>query len=161
MFLDLGQFRDLFLGKVVVYYPVYQLLTAGKDLMDQKHLPYNILLCITVAAVALMAVHNMALRSSGFSVLVDYSIPTSSDVHPEMIQQAAAAIEVEFPLELNAATQEELMLIPGIGEVLSHRIVTYREELGGFDDLSRLMEVEGVGEVTYQKIASYLYLSEE
>jgi len=50
------------------------------------------------------------------------------------------------------------MLIPGIGEVLSRRIIDYREEIGGFESLSQLMEVKGIGEVTYQKISAYLYL---
>ncbi len=124
--------------------------------MDKKHLPYNILLCITVAAVALMAVYNFALRSSGYPVLVRYAIPASSAVQPE--QKSAAVFEANFPLELNSATREELMLIPGIGEVLSQRIVAYREEIGGFDSLSQLMEVKGIGEATYQKISAYLYL---
>lgn len=125
--------------------------------MDKKHLPYNILLCITVAAVALMAIYNMALRSSGFPVLVSYAIPVSPAGHQETVQETAAP-EANFPLELNVATQEELMLIPGIGEVLSQRIISYREEMGGFDRLSQLMEVKGIGEATYEKISPYLYL---
>jgi len=126
--------------------------------MDKKHLPYNILLCITVAAVALMAVYNFALRTSGYSVLVRYAIPASSTVQPEKEQESAAVFEASFPLELNSATREELMLIPGIGEVLSRRIIDYREEIGGFESLSQLMEVKGIGEATYQKISAYLYL---
>ena len=50
------------------------------------------------------------------------------------------------PLDLNAATAEELTELPGIGEELSRRILEYREENGGFRSVEELMEVSGIGE---------------
>ena len=50
------------------------------------------------------------------------------------------------PLDLNAATAEELDALPGIGEELARRIVEYREEHGPFESVEEIMEVSGIGE---------------
>ena len=63
-------------------------------------------------------------------------------------------VEADGRLDLNAATQEELESLPGIGPVLARRILQYREDHGGFTAVSELLEVEGVGEKIYQKIAN-------
>ncbi|MFV0401902.1 MAG: ComEA family DNA-binding protein [Oscillospiraceae bacterium] len=73
--------------------------------------------------------------------------------------EAGTAPVVYFPLELNAATAEELMMIPRIGEVTASRIVEYRQQLGGYSQLEQLMDIKGIGEKTYQEISQYLYLT--
>ena len=69
-----------------------------------------------------------------------------------------AAVETEFqvpqsevvpdltPLNLNMATAEELMKLPGIGEELAARILKYRAEHGAFETVEEIMEVPGIGE---------------
>lgn len=47
-------------------------------------------------------------------------------------------------VELNGASQEDLMKLSGIGKVLSKRIVDYREKLGGFYSLEQLLEIYGM-----------------
>ena len=61
-----------------------------------------------------------------------------------------------FPLDLNRATREELMFIPGIGEVLSGRIVQYRDHLGGYTDVSQLTGIYGISQNTLERIGGYL-----
>lgn len=56
-------------------------------------------------------------------------------------------------LDLNRATSEELQAIPGIGPVIAQRIVAYRNEHGPFRRPEQLMEVPGVGEKTFERIA--------
>ena len=48
------------------------------------------------------------------------------------------------PLDLNASDSAELVKVPGIGPVYARRIIRYRTQLGGFSDLSQLMEIEGL-----------------
>ena len=49
------------------------------------------------------------------------------------------------PLDLNAATEEELTALPGIGEVLAQRLVAHRAAKGPFKTLEELTEVPGIG----------------
>ena len=48
------------------------------------------------------------------------------------------------PLELNKAAAEDLQLLPGVGQVLSQRIVRFRDVLGGFHNVDDLYEVYGL-----------------
>lgn len=50
------------------------------------------------------------------------------------------------PLDINAASAEELAGLPGIGQVLAERIVDYRAEHGPFAAVEDLTEVSGIGE---------------
>lgn len=56
--------------------------------------------------------------------------------------------DAEHPLDLNSAAEEELALLPGIGETLAGRIAAYREEHGPFSAPEDLLLVEGIGEKT-------------
>lgn len=47
-------------------------------------------------------------------------------------------------LELNMADTTDLQRVPGLGPVLSRRIVNYRERLGGFVRVAQLSEIAGV-----------------
>ena len=49
------------------------------------------------------------------------------------------------PLNLNTAAEEELTVLPGIGETLAARIVEYREANGPFETVEDLTNVSGVG----------------
>ena len=61
-------------------------------------------------------------------------------------EHAAREAAVPPPLDLNAATEAELMELPGIGEVLAARITAYRAEHGPFQSVEELLEVSGIGE---------------
>ncbi len=50
------------------------------------------------------------------------------------------------PLDLNAATAEQLDALPGVGPVTAQRIVEWRTRNGRFATVDQLREVEGIGE---------------
>ncbi len=58
--------------------------------------------------------------------------------------------------DLNTASAEQLRQVPGVGPVLSARIVKFREALGGFQDASQLLDVYGLPpEVATRLMASF------
>lgn len=59
-------------------------------------------------------------------------------------------------ININTASAEDLTLLSGIGEVLSQRIVAYREENGPYTQTEDLLNVKGIGKITLSKIADYI-----
>ena len=50
----------------------------------------------------------------------------------------------DLQIELNSADTSQLMMLKGIGQVLSARIINYRKKLGGFVSNKQLLEVYGI-----------------
>ncbi|TVR71233.1 MAG: helix-hairpin-helix domain-containing protein [Marinilabiliales bacterium] len=69
---------------------------------------------------------------------------------------AGRNVPVRFTVELNSADTACLMAVPGLGPVLSRRILRYRELLGGYYCTSQLLEVYGVDSSRYLQIVHYL-----
>ena len=76
----------------------------------------------------------------------------------ELVFPEEAEPEISYPLDLNAATAEELETLPGVGAILAERIVSYREAVGGFQTLEELQQVNGIGSGIYSQIAPYLFI---
>ncbi len=55
-------------------------------------------------------------------------------------------------VNLNTATAEELMSLPGIGQAKADSIISYRESSGGFQAIEDLMKIEGIKEGVFSKI---------
>ncbi len=62
-------------------------------------------------------------------------------------------------ININTASKEELMRIPGIGEAKAKAILNYREKQGDFSSLEELMEIEGIKEGVFHKIKDYIAIN--
>ncbi len=60
-------------------------------------------------------------------------------------------------MDLNTSDSASLESLPGIGPVLSSRIIKYRNLIGGYISVSQLKEVYGLPEETYERISSMLF----
>jgi len=56
-------------------------------------------------------------------------------------------------VNINTASAAELETLPGIGPSLAQRIIEHREAHGPFADPAGIMDVRGIGEATFSKIA--------
>jgi len=71
-------------------------------------------------------------------------------------QQASAEEQNKEKIEINSATAEQLQEIPGIGPTLAARIINFREEHGRFERVEDLLNVEGIGVRTLERMRSFL-----
>jgi competence protein ComEA len=55
-------------------------------------------------------------------------------------------------ISLNAATQAELELLPGVGPTLAGRIIDYRTTSGGFRKVEDLLKVGGIGDRLFARL---------
>ena len=75
--------------------------------------------------------------------------------HPVRISSPIAPTENSensFPINVNISTAQQLTALPGIGDVLADRIITYREQYGDFISLEELMDVPGISQKRFDAI---------
>lgn len=61
-------------------------------------------------------------------------------------------------VNINTATSEELQRLPGVGESIANRILTYRKENGKFSAIEDLKNVSGIGDAKFNNISQYIYI---
>ncbi len=92
--------------------------------------------------------------------MLPYLIPLDNETAREDSLLGFSAVAEGERIDLNHASMEEIMTLPGVGKVLAARIIRYREEHGGFSSIDDLLDVEGIGEKTLQKIKPQIYLGD-
>ncbi len=93
---------------------------------------------------------NLARRlTDGDQVLVGVEVPAAA---AGGASGAGAGGASSGPLDLNAATIDQLQQLPGVGPVLAQHILDFRVEHGRFTAVTELREVTGIGESKYAAI---------
>ncbi len=88
---------------------------------------------------------NQALQlTDGQQLYVPYIYEDSSAVGEENT--------AEQGININTATKQELMTLPGIGESKAQAIVDYREKQGRFSSIEELTKISGIKNGVYEKI---------
>jgi competence protein ComEA len=64
--------------------------------------------------------------------------------------------EKEKKIDINNASYQELLSLPGIGESIAHRIIRYREKYGSFKDKQELLKIKGIGKKRLSQIESLI-----
>jgi DNA uptake protein ComE-like DNA-binding protein len=97
------------------------------------------------------------ISAKDFSLLKPYILLPDTLVKP-IFNHHYPSKQVSLPeiQDLNRMEVESLDKFQGIGEVLATRIVKYRNKLGGYFELSQLLEVYGLSEEVYLKMTPLL-----
>ncbi|PFB29119.1 competence protein ComE [Bacillus cereus] len=76
----------------------------------------------------------------------------------EQVQEAATNSKGEGKVQINAASKEQLEKITGIGSRKAESILKYREEHGPFQKIEDLLEIDGIGVKSLEKIKDQIII---
>lgn len=78
--------------------------------------------------------------------------PTSAADQTQRQPERALTATPSFPINLNTATFEDLLALPGIADVRAQSILDYRSAHGPFPSIEEIQAVEGIGPGIFGKI---------
>lgn len=127
--------------------------------MRKPRISILLFLTIVFAAFTLRFFWGRNQHRDGISVMLSEQFLTEPTLQTEnntQIPEETTAIS--FPISINQAGKEEIMALPGIGDVLAERIVVYRQEHGGFSSVEELLNVEGLGKKRLEEILDLIII---
>jgi len=64
--------------------------------------------------------------------------------------------ELTGKININTATEDQLMLLPTVGPAKAERVVTWRKKNNGFKRIADIRRVKGFGYKTFKRLEPYL-----
>lgn len=91
-------------------------------------------------------------------------VPTAEEVKDRQLKgdgtgSLSVDTENDNKVNINTASKEELMTIPGIGESKALAILLYRQENGPFSSIEEIKNVAGIKDGVYSKMKDYIKIN--
>jgi DNA uptake protein ComE-like DNA-binding protein len=93
---------------------------------------------------------------TGMRLIIDSASKNKDAVAAEM--PAADRLSLGLPIDINRATEDDLLLIKGIGQATAQKILDLRRQLSRFKNIRQLMEIKGIKEKRLAQLEKYLYV---
>ncbi len=82
----------------------------------------------------------------------DASLVVESNAEESTAEDDTAIVKIN----VNVATKQDLMTLPGIGDVTSERIIAYRTDIGPFQSIDDLKKVKGISKRKFEQLAPFI-----
>lgn len=85
-------------------------------------------------------------------------IPEKGEKTSQNIQEQITSNTVDntqSTINLNVATEEQLLKVPGIGPSKAKEIIDYKNKNGAFNSIEDLKNIKGFGPKTFEKLKAY------
>lgn len=96
----------------------------------------------------------------------DKNIEKRVDSEPELLDFRARKLaeadnskgSLNIKININNASIETLMQLPGIGQKTAEKIIAFRKQNNGFNSISDIMLVKGIGEAKFNRIKEFIII---
>ncbi len=123
---------------------------------------YYVFIVLILVMCAVMIITYYFEYTSGKQIVSEEIYSAHSRAYSVQKETETSESDIAKTVNINTATAQELAdFLPGIGIVKAESIVAYREAIGGFKSVDELIEVQGIGESTLEKIRAYCRVTDD
>lgn len=119
--------------------------------LNSKYIKWSVIPMAVILIFGYATIYNLYYRFAGAD-----GTPEVPDFLEEKIENKSV---VDGKININTADLKTLMLIEGIGEDLANKIISKREEIGGFKTIDDIRLVKGIGSGIFRRISNCIIVT--
>lgn len=118
-----------------------------------------VLLMLSLALLVGMVVSYLDRTNS--DAIHDFDVKKNAVPVPDMLEETQGE-DHHTPLliDINSATAKDFQKLPGIGPSIAQRIIDYRTQIGKFNTIEDITQVNGIGSKTLDRLRAQLTINQ-